>query len=345
MFSASTPAVGYSVTGTGAVSNTLFPTFLQRGSYTTDSNSTNTNTTVPFGFLMGGPAFTANATTLPLWSAVGDNNAGGPLPDNTPDLSQRIVLLEFPDSRATQCYPQDQGDNIAAKGGRFLLYYERTNTYVATPSILYLYHYSMSNTSSTMRDDPLLYSEGIQGVARAILYQAEHWLSLLEQGSTVIVTVPGANSSQVYLEELENNMSGGYVAGQLSSWGPSWELSMSPQLVSPGENILSTYPTALGSYRVMTGTSMGTISFLTFYCCLLRSVSDTVGVWRVRIARRSVWQDRSQALTPDSDFHRKATCVARRQDSPSRHPRPSAAARRWYRSSLACGPHDHRAQC
>lgn len=31
---------------------------------------------------------------------------------------------------------------------------------------------------------------------------------------------------------------------------------MTPQVVSPGENILSTYPTALGSYTVMTGTSM-----------------------------------------------------------------------------------------
>jgi hypothetical protein len=132
MFFASTPAVGYSITGTGAVSNTLFPTFLRSGSYTVDSNSTKTNTTIPFGFLMGGPAFTANATTLPLWSAVGNNNACGPLPEDTPDLSQHIILLEFPDSRATQCYPQDQGDNIAAKGGRFLIYYERTNTYVAT---------------------------------------------------------------------------------------------------------------------------------------------------------------------------------------------------------------------
>jgi hypothetical protein len=97
-----------------------------------------------------------------------------------------------------------------------------------------------------MRDDPFVYSDGIAGIARAV-----------EQGSTVTVTVPGANSSETYLEELENNASGGYVAGDLSSWGPSWELSMTPQVVSPGENILSTYPTALGSYRVMTGTSMG----------------------------------------------------------------------------------------
>jgi hypothetical protein len=107
-----------------------------------------------------------------------------------------------------------------------------------------------------MRDDPFVYADGIVGVARAVQYQAEHWRSLLEQGTTVTVTVPNANASQNYLEELENNERGGYVASTLSSWGPSWELSMSPQVVSPGENILSTYPTALGSYRVMTGTSM-----------------------------------------------------------------------------------------
>jgi hypothetical protein len=115
----------------------------------------------------------------------------------------------------------------------------------------------MSNNLRTMRDEPYVYSDGIEGVARAVPYQAEHWLSLLEQGHTVTVTIPNANESQTYLEELENNVTGGYVAGTLSSWGPSWELNMTPQLVSPGENILSTYPTAIGSYRVMTGTSMG----------------------------------------------------------------------------------------
>jgi hypothetical protein len=125
LFYASTPATGYSVTGTGAVSNTLFPAFLSCGSYTIGSNSTNSNNTKDFGFLMGVPAFAANVT-LPLWSA-GADNACKPLPDNTPDLSQRIVLLEFPNSRATRCYPIDQGDNIAAKGGRFIVYYDRNN--------------------------------------------------------------------------------------------------------------------------------------------------------------------------------------------------------------------------
>jgi subtilisin family serine protease len=235
IFFASTPAVGTSITGAGAASNTLFPVFLNRGSYTTSENATS-NSTNGFSFLMGTPAFTSD-TTLPLWSAADVGDACQPLPDDTPDLSQRIVLLEAKDARATRCYPQDQGNNIAAKGGRFLMFYEHSNL--------------------TMRDDPFVYSDGIQGVARVVPYVAEHWLSLLSQGATVSATV-SANGSQTYLEDLENNERGGYVAGDLSSWGPTWELNMSPQLISPGENILSTYPTAKGSYRVMTGTSMST---------------------------------------------------------------------------------------
>jgi hypothetical protein len=110
----------------------MFPTFLQKGSYTTGSNSTNTNNTTEFGLLMGVPEFAAK-TTLPLWSAIGADNACKPLPDDTPDLSEHIVLLEFPDTRATRCYPEDQGNNIAAKGGRFLMYYDRDNLYVDLP--------------------------------------------------------------------------------------------------------------------------------------------------------------------------------------------------------------------
>jgi hypothetical protein len=154
-----------------------------------------------------------------------------------------------------------------------------------------------------MRDESFVYADGIQGVAKAIPYQAEHWLSLLDQGSTVTVTIPNANTSQVYLEELENNISGGYVAGELSSWGPSWELSMTPQLMSPGENILSTYPTAMGSYRVMTGTSMGIffVSYVKKYW--LKLTSNSASIRRLRTAWRSVRQAGPEALAPNLDFN------------------------------------------
>lgn len=41
-----------------------------------------------------------------------------------------------------------------------------------------------------------------------------------------------------------------------TSWGPTYEVDFKPQLAAPGGFILSTYPTALGSYAVLSGTSM-----------------------------------------------------------------------------------------
>lgn len=41
-----------------------------------------------------------------------------------------------------------------------------------------------------------------------------------------------------------------------TSWGPTYEVDFKPQLAAPGGSILSTYPTSLGSYAVLSGTSM-----------------------------------------------------------------------------------------
>lgn len=106
-----------------------------------------------------------------------------------------------------------------------------------------------------MRDELYNYAEGLQGVGTVPPYVAQKWLSLLKEGKTVTVSLPGGNDTAVRLEQLENNVSGGYM-GDLSSWGPTWELAMNPQVAAPGANILSTFPMAMGGYRVMTGTSM-----------------------------------------------------------------------------------------
>ncbi|KAL5389691.1 hypothetical protein DPSP01_002186 [Paraphaeosphaeria sporulosa] len=231
MFYSSSPATGFDVIGVGAVSNTKFPILVPTGSYST-ANSTSTN----FSILVGEPSF-ASDVNLPVWSAVDSNNACNPLPNGT-DLSETIVLLQFLDARATRCYPQDQSTNIAAAGGRYMLYYDG------------------SGSNRTMRDDPIVWAEGIEGVARVAPYVAEQWLSSLARNSTVTVNIPATNNATIHLEELENNETGGFLANSLTSWGPSWELGVKPNLVTPGENILSTYLTSGGSYRVMTGTSM-----------------------------------------------------------------------------------------
>ncbi|TEA18299.1 Minor extracellular protease vpr [Colletotrichum sidae] len=229
LFYASSPATGRGVAGIGAVTNTLFPTILNEGTFAVGSNSTASGRTA-FGFLPGVPELTGDLS-LELWTG----DACRALPEGTPDLSNKIALLQFPDSRATGCYPDDQGRNVVAKGGHHILYYTNDNT--------------------TMRDEQFVYSEGIQGVASVTPYQSEQWRSLLAEGRPVTITIPNANNTKTRLENLENNSSGSYM-GSFSSWGPTWELEASPQFAAPGGNILSTFPVALGSYRVMTGTSM-----------------------------------------------------------------------------------------
>lgn len=121
MFYSSSPATGFDTTGVGAVSNTKFPVLLPRGSYSV-ANSTATS----FGLLVGEPSFSSDVK-LPVWSAVDANNACSPLPNGT-DLSETVVLLQFLDARATGCYPPDQGSNIAARGGKYMLYYDGTGS-------------------------------------------------------------------------------------------------------------------------------------------------------------------------------------------------------------------------
>lgn len=122
MFYASTPATGRGVAGIGAVTNALFPTLLNAGTFTVDSNSTGSSKT-EFGYLPGVPELTGDLS-LQLWTG----DACSALPEDTPDLSNKIALLQFPDSRATGCYPNDQGNNVAAKGGHYILYYTDDNT-------------------------------------------------------------------------------------------------------------------------------------------------------------------------------------------------------------------------
>jgi Subtilase family/Fn3-like domain len=56
---------------------------------------------------------------------------------------------------------------------------------------------------------------------------------------------------------IQNTESGGFISA-FSTWGPSNELKVKPNIASPGGNIYSTFPLALGAYAVLSGTSMAT---------------------------------------------------------------------------------------
>lgn len=52
-------------------------------------------------------------------------------------------------------------------------------------------------------------------------------------------------------------LNGGLVSS-FSSYGPSYDMELKPALAAPGGNILSTYPRALGTWALDSGTSMAT---------------------------------------------------------------------------------------
>ncbi|KAK5628004.1 hypothetical protein RRF57_003719 [Xylaria bambusicola] len=53
----------------------------------------------------------------------------------------------------------------------------------------------------------------------------------------------------------DNTVTGG-AASSFTTWNPTYEMDVKPQIASPGGNILSTWPQPLGSYAVISGTSM-----------------------------------------------------------------------------------------
>ncbi|KAK8868711.1 Minor extracellular protease vpr [Apiospora arundinis] len=242
IFQASSPAGARGVTGVGAVQNAVFPVFVTKGEYALSQKAgaiAGANETNSFGFLAGTPAF-PKETKLTLWAAMGNNSAStsgdacSPLPDDTPDLSDKLVLLRVPDSQTTRCYPIDQGENIAAKGGKYMAYIVRSNVTF---------------------EEQYIYVDGIEGVISIAPFQGAQWIDALNKGMDVKVTVPGPDAAATTLLELGDNITGGYT-GDFSSWGPTWDLLPKPQLTAPGGKILSTYPLPLGGYRIMTGTSM-----------------------------------------------------------------------------------------
>lgn len=122
-WTASTPAAGVDVAGIGSVENTVLPTIVTKG-YSSIGNDS-----ISFGWHTALPAALQNLT-LPLWAVSNNsssiNDACLPLPDDTPDLTDKIILLRAPST--SECTYAIQGTNIAAKGGVYLMYYPQTQS-------------------------------------------------------------------------------------------------------------------------------------------------------------------------------------------------------------------------
>ncbi|KIY47274.1 pyrolysin [Fistulina hepatica ATCC 64428] len=149
------------------------------------------------------------------------DDACNALPDDTPDLSGHVVII-----RRGTCTFVTKLANVAAKGAEVSLIYDNGSGF----SSIEVGNYT------------------------AALIQAADGEWLVESyanGSYITITFPQTGG----FYDMPNPDTGGLVS-TFSSYGPSDDMYFKPAIAAPGGNILSTYPVPLGSWALMSGTSM-----------------------------------------------------------------------------------------
>ncbi|KAJ1301871.1 hypothetical protein OPQ81_009098 [Rhizoctonia solani] len=150
---------------------------------------------------------------------IGDD-ACNPLPNTTPDLSNRVVLI-----RRGTCTFLQKANNAAAKGAKYFLIYDN-------------------------KDHPLG-AISLGEYPGALITQADG-IFLLQEAIPKSYTISFADSPSTI-----TNPNGGLMSS-FSTYGPTFDMFLKPAVSAPGGNILSTWPVALGSWQIESGTSMAT---------------------------------------------------------------------------------------
>ncbi|KIM45535.1 hypothetical protein M413DRAFT_343058 [Hebeloma cylindrosporum] len=176
---------------------------------------------------------------LPIFATSTDitvaDDACNPLPDSTPDLSKFVVVI-----RRGTCTFVQKLTNAAAKGGKVFLIYDNGNGFAGITV----------------------------GDFTAALIQAADGEFLVQQFAAkapITISFPQVGGSTDFPDP-----NGGLISS-FTSYGPSNDFFFKPAVAAPGGNILSTFPVPLGSFAVLSGTSMAT-PFVAGSSALLLSV-------------------------------------------------------------------------
>lgn len=212
MFYASSPATGIEVISVGSVDNSEVPT--QSAQVSNHADIPYFSLT-PLDFTEALPIWPTSNTTLP-------NDACDPLPDNTPDLSNFVVLI-----RRGTCTFVSKLANVAAKGARVALIYNN------------------GGSPNAFLPDPI----------PGALISTEDGAYLLNQflaGNPPIVSFPQNGTTGAFPAP-----SGGLVS-TFSTYGPTFDAWLKPSVAAPGGGIVSTLPVDQGGFGIESGTSMAT---------------------------------------------------------------------------------------
>ncbi|KAF5845537.1 hypothetical protein GGP41_003128 [Bipolaris sorokiniana] len=119
---AQSPAGGRGVAAITSFDNTVTPVLLVRASYAVSDNAEQN-----FDYAIGRPR-NWKGIKLPLWTPSFNTNetdqACNPLPDTTPDLSEKVVLI-----RRGTCFFDDKITNAAARGAKYFMFYNNVPGY------------------------------------------------------------------------------------------------------------------------------------------------------------------------------------------------------------------------
>lgn len=130
--------------------------------------------------------------------------------------------------------------------------------------------------------------------------QGAGFVEELNAGQDVILTFIDPNYAGVVYSSSQNTLTGGH-ASTFTSWGPTYEVDVYPDVAGIGGNVLSTYPLALGGYAILSGTSMATPQVAAIYALVgqVRGTFDPtiLGNAITTTAKASIWNDGEATYT------------------------------------------------
>lgn len=129
LFYASTASNGKRVTSVASIDNWVTPILLIDSFFSVDGGDAET-----FGYVVGEPSEWAGVK-LPLWALSFDTtdpaNGCDPFPADTPDLSDKIVLI-----RRGTCTFVQKVTNAANAGAKYVLFYNNVPAGATGPSVV-----------------------------------------------------------------------------------------------------------------------------------------------------------------------------------------------------------------
>lgn len=229
------------VMAVGATYNTITPCIQWQGTMTSGGKETPLSFTP--GSRVGFPS-----TSLTVWAPTrsnktADGSCNQVADDMAPpaDPANTILLIE-----RNSCWVDQDGVTLTAS--------PRYN-------FTYVMKHLMQTPDSSPKPCPWFTDADTEDTKGIISISNAAGVSMIEEltkGGNFTVTLPSnAVDGRVALTSITNTEGGGQLT-YYSSWGPSLDGRSRPTLIAPGHNILSTFPSYLGNWGVIGGTSMST---------------------------------------------------------------------------------------